>query len=83
MAFPFPGYHPKGYQPQSDPEEPIPDSAKALAIKQGGEFIHPRTRHIYKWQDDIMLEAYPPGYESWWRVWGDTGMPAGELVELH
>lgn len=80
--FPFPDYHPKGWRPgqKPDPEEPIPDTVKSLAISQGGEFIHPKTRHIYKWQDDIMLEAYPPNYESWWRVWGD--MPAGELVEL-
>lgn len=87
--FPFPGYHPRNPSAGSgqaqpgqklDAAEPVPDTVRALAINQGGEYIHPKTRHIYKWSGDDMCEAYPPNYESWWRVWGE--LPAGELEEL-
>lgn len=70
----------QNYSPRPDPTEPIPETVKTRARMLGAEFIHPKTRNIYRWHGDVMQIAYSPEYESWWQITGE--MPAGELEKL-
>lgn len=85
--FPFPGYHPRNYQPGQQPAPPPPvitDRLRLAAVEAGAEFIHKDGLTVWRWRYDKLQTAFWDGagrFGSWFEFEGEV-LPAGELVEL-
>lgn len=79
--FPFPGYHPRNYQPRQQP--PITDPQRLAAVEAGAEFIHKDGLTVWRWRYGKLQTAFWDGsrFGSWFEFEGEK-LPAGELVEL-